>query len=109
MDPEKLGEQFNIEYDTMDTGARRYSHLVTARTKEGDYAGHMLWTSHSIRNIDVHPDFQRQGIATAMWQKGHELAAENARIPQPKHSARRTNEGDAWARAVGGRLPRRRD
>ena len=101
------GDQFNIEYDTQDTGASKYQHRITARLGD-EYAGHMLWTSKAIRNIDVDPQYARKGVAKAMWEHGHSLAEENARIPKPKHSAYRTDEGDAWARAVGGSLPRRK-
>jgi len=50
---------------------------------------------------------QRQGIASALWQRGHEIAAETRGVPAPKHSPQRTHSGELWARAVGGRLPRR--
>jgi hypothetical protein len=100
---EHLGVQFQYHPPEMGTG----SHRITAQSG-GKYAGHLLWSSTQVRNIDVAPTMQRQGIGTAMWNEGHRLAAENARIPKPKHSPDRTNEGDAWARSVGGRLPRRR-
>lgn len=104
---EKLsGIQFQYHPPEMGYG----NHRLTAHqeTESGkSYAGHLLWTSQGIRNIDVAPAVQRRGIATAMWNEGHRLAAENARIPQPKHSPDRTAAGDAWAHQVGGRLPRR--
>jgi len=76
----------------------------------GDLAdvAHMAWTSKGIQNIEVPPEHQRQGIGTALWNEGHRLAAEHARVPRPKHSADRTTAGDAWARSVGGRVPRRK-
>ena len=95
-----------FEYHPSEMGGE--SHRITARSG-GEYAGHLLWSSKQVRNIDVAPAMQRQGVGTAMWNEGHRLASENARIPQPKHSADRTNEGDAWARSVGGRLPRRKN
>ena len=58
--------------------------------------------SRKIRNIFVKPEFQRQGIATALWN----YAVENNLKPQ--HSVDRTNEGDAWAKSLGVRLPKRR-
>jgi hypothetical protein len=101
------GDMFDIEYDTKDTGASKYQHRITARLGN-EYAGHMLWTSKEIRNIEVDPEYARQGLATAMWRHGNKLAADNARIPKPQHSAVRTSEGDAWAKSVGGALPRRK-
>jgi hypothetical protein len=97
----------DVQFQYHPPGMGNESHRLTAE-RGGKYAGHLLWTSKQIRNIDVAPTMQRQGIATGMWNEGHRLAAENARIPAPKHSADRTTEGDAWARSVGGRLPRRK-
>jgi GNAT superfamily N-acetyltransferase len=98
---EKLGVQFDYE---------RYGseHNVIARTPEGGFVGNMRWSAKQVRNVMVNPEHQRQGVGTAMWNEGQRLAETNARIPAPKHSPDRTNEGDAWARSVGGRLPRRK-
>jgi hypothetical protein len=60
-----------------------------------------------IKGIYTSPQFQRQGVASSMWQEGHRLAEGTRGVPAPKHSPQRTTAGDAWARAVGGRLPRR--
>jgi hypothetical protein len=98
-----------FHYDTPDLGESKTVHRITARGGPlYNELGSMLWQSKSIRNIGVSPGLERRGIATAMWHEGHRLAGENARIPQPKHSADRTKSGDAWARSVGGRLPRRK-
>ncbi|WP_425592352.1 hypothetical protein, partial [Dermacoccus nishinomiyaensis] len=51
--------------------------------------------------MGVHPDHRRKGLATEMWQ--HALSAG---VPI-KHSPRRSDSGDAWARSVGGDLPDR--
>jgi hypothetical protein len=104
------GDQFRMEYLTRDTGGSKPRHVVKAFLGDGDTPlGSMGWTSDGITSIDVYdPNNTRKGIATAMWEHGHRLAEENARIPKPKHSSDRTREGDAWARAVGGRLPRRK-
>jgi len=103
---EKISDvQFRYHGPSMGYG----SHRLTAHVGGSDTsAGHLLWSGQGIRNIMVEPELQRRGIGTAMWNEGHRLASENARIPKPKHSPDRTNEGDAWARGVGGRLPRRR-
>jgi hypothetical protein len=89
-------------------GEGRYIHQLTARTERGSQLGTMLWSNKQVLNIGVSADQQRRGVATALWNEGHRLAGEVQRIPQPKHSADRTNAGDAWARSVGGRLPRRK-
>lgn len=98
------GLQFQYHPPSMGYG----SHRLTAHLgDESTSAGHLLWNSRGIRNIAVSPDLQRQGVGTALWNEGHRLASENARIPKPKHSADRTDDGNAWAKSVGGRLPRR--
>ena len=93
-----------FHYDNPYEGGSTKRHRILAK-RGGEDVGQMIWTHRSIEEIGAMP--RRQGIATAMWQEGHRLAAENARIPKPKHSAQRTTEGDAWARSVGGPLPRR--
>jgi hypothetical protein len=82
-------------------------HNVIARDTAGGFVGNMRWSNKQVRNVMVNPEHQRQGVATAMWQEGHRLASENQRIPAPRHSPDRTSAGDAWAKSVGGRLPRR--
>lgn len=60
-----------------------------------------------IKGVYTAPEYQRQGIASALHQKAQEIAGETRGVPAPRHSSFRTNSGDAWARSVGGRLPRR--
>ena len=97
-----------FQYHTVDLGAPKPHHRLAAISSSGNQVGTMLWTSKEISNIGVVPGQERRGIATALWNEGHRMAAENARVPQPKHSADRTVSGDRWARSVGGRLPRRK-
>jgi GNAT superfamily N-acetyltransferase len=59
-----------------------------------------------IKGVYTEAAHQRQGHASALFQQGHEIAAETRGVPKPRHSTFRTSSGDAWARAVGGRLPR---
>jgi hypothetical protein len=101
---EHLSMQFDYEKPE---GEGRYIHKLIARTERGNQLGTMLWSNKQVLNIGVSADQQRRGVATALWNEGHRLAGEVQRIPQPKHSPDRTNAGDAWARSVGGRLPRR--
>ena len=91
---------------TEDTGAAKPTHHVDAMSGQ-DRVGRMSWNHRSIRNIDVEPQSQRQGVATQMWQHGQSLAADTRSIPKPKHSADRTDQGDSWAKSVGGQVPRR--
>ena len=71
--------------------------------------GWMQWRDEDgrIEHISVNNDMRRQGIATAMWNRAHQLSEERG-IPAPQHSPIRTTEGDAWAKKVGGNIPRLR-
>lgn len=73
-------------------------------------AGEMTWKKKggTILRVEVPSIFQRRGVATALYGEAKRIASENARVPQPKHSNDRTREGDAWAKAVGGKLPRKK-
>jgi hypothetical protein len=105
---QKLNE-IQFQYDSPDLGESKPTHRLRALAgPTGTQVGEMLWNAQGIRNVGVGEQFQRRGVATALWSEGHRLAGQNARIPAPKHSADRTKAGDAWARSVGGRLPRRK-
>lgn len=71
--------------------------------------GWMQWkdSTGEIDHILVNWDSRRKGIATMLWNRAHELAAERG-ITAPRHSARRSREGNAWAKSVGGDLPRKK-
>lgn len=62
-------------------------------------------TRGSVTWVETHPRYRRQGLATEMWKKAQEVAQSNEQIPEPEHSNTRTEQGDAWARKVGGRVP----
>jgi acetyltransferase (GNAT) family protein len=70
----------------------------------------LLWhhKTGQISNIGVPEQFQRQGIATAMYGKAKEIAGETRGVRPPRHSPDRTEAGEAWARSLGERLPKRR-
>jgi GNAT superfamily N-acetyltransferase len=60
-----------------------------------------------ISGVYTVPEHQRQGVATALYQQGQEIASKTRGVPTPRHSEQRTRSGDAWARSVGGHLPGR--
>ena len=60
--------------------------------------------SGEILGVDVIESLRRKGIATAMWDRAHR-EAEKRELTYPEHSAKRTTEGDRWAKSVGGHLP----
>lgn len=53
-----------------------------------------------VGNIDVEPEFQRKGIATAMWNYAKQSGF------QPAHSPQRTPAGEAWAKSTGDATPK---
>lgn len=100
-----LGPQFDMVYSPPEMGANYHS----VKADLGDQSAELRWDAKKIRNIEVPEQFQRQGVATAMWDEAHRLSAGSSRIPAPKHSPDRTDSGDAWAQSVGGKLPRRKN
>lgn len=45
--------------------------------------------------VEVHPDYRRKGIATAMWEYA------KAQGLNPTHELIKTEDGNVWALAVG--------
>lgn len=91
----------------------RYSQVVLAVTEDGrtevrmhlleaDF-GHIMWEDGSgeCYALQVDPGRRRQGLGTRLWR------AADAVHPI-RHSAWRTDDGDALARSIGGELPPRR-
>jgi len=69
--------------------------------------GTLSWDpSGEIKNIQVKPENRRQGIATKMLRMA-EFETARRGTPPIQHSSRRTDDGDAWAKSVGGKLPPR--
>ena len=80
------------------------AHIVEA-SKDGNPIGKLVWSAKTreIRNIEVSDQYRRQGVATGMWNYAQSLDS-----PKPRHSSDRTDAGDAWARSVSSRLPKRK-
>lgn len=113
----KLRFQHTKEHDWSDESKM----VHTLRAYNGnDYLGYMEWggafeapdTEGSITSIEVHPEHQRKGVATALWNEGHRIARifsdprtypdPRDRVPAPAHSAGRTRAGEAWSRTTSG-------
>lgn len=89
-----------------------YRREVLAATEDGrrDVEVHILegpgarlrWEvlTGEVYSLWVHPDHRRQGRASELWRRAGEIA-------EVRHSAWRTDDGDAFARAMGGELPPR--
>lgn len=81
---------------------RRGEHVIVAHHPEApsggwdNHAGHLSWFADNgeVGGVEVHPDFQRRGLATEMWRQARELQ------PDLHHSEALTPDGQAWARKV---------
>lgn len=108
-DTRRFGD-YELRYRTRDQAHDDWNsgnHFIEAfHPDEDEPVARMTWggsrNPNRIQGLDVRPAHRRNGLATAMWEWGQEMT------PRPKHSDERTNDGDAWARSVGGPLPRRR-
>lgn len=70
--------------------------------------GHLSWNKTSegakVSDVFVSRDYRHQGVATSMYQ--HATRANGRPL---SHSAYRTDDGEGWARTVGGAMPPRRE
>ena len=104
LSPQQFGD-YELRHRLEDQGERRPRHVIEAFPSGADRpVGRLSWygTTGTVANVDVDEEHSRRGVATAMWKMGQEAR------PRPKHSGDRTTMGDAWARKVGGRIPRNR-
>lgn len=78
-------------------------HVVNAKHRASNaLVGELVWTEPKgrVEGIQVHPDHQHAGVATAMWNEAKRYAADNE-VAEPHHSDTQTKEGRAWAKKVG--------
>ena len=116
LSPQQFGE-YTLSYHPPDEDTPR--HRIIAEHPEGikytrtpgsdkveplGFAGSMNWhpKSREVTSVHVQEEHRRKGVATAMWNMAQ------AASPKPRHSDDRTDAGDAWSKAVGGRRPARR-
>lgn len=109
LSPQQFGD-YSIEYVGHEKpwAGQIGHHQVVAKDSAGAQVGKMVWKSGSripgeVDDIRVKDEHRRKGLATAMWN----YASSSGIKPSPKHSAQRTDEGDAWSKTIGGRRPRR--
>lgn len=82
-------------------------HQVTAHA-DNKPVGVLEWAgSGHIENVKVFAEHRRKGIATALLNESRRVAQEKG-LESPRHSARRSESGDAWARSLGEPLPERK-
>jgi GNAT superfamily N-acetyltransferase len=56
--------------------------------------------------VRTHQDYRGLGVASTLWEKAKKLSADTG-IREPIHSKHRTDAGEAWAKKVGGTIPKR--
>ena len=78
-----------------------YHALIVTDPKTGKRVAHLKWSTFNsqIESVSVRKEYRRQGVATALL--AHARTTEKVR-----HSATRTEAGDAWAHAVDKRVPK---
>ena len=72
--------------------------------------GFITWhpKTGSVEYVRTHENYRGLGVASTLWERASKLSADTG-IRAPKHSRHRTEEGDVWAKSVGGELPKRAD
>lgn len=81
-----------------------------AHTETGPWrVGEMRWhhKTGEILGISTYEPWRRQGVATHMLGEARRIAGETRGVRPPQHSPDRTDAGEAWARSLGERLPKR--
>lgn len=100
----KRGKQFpyTYHYQTVpSSNGLETHHAVIASHPEEGQIGHLVWHPEGeIQDVHVNEPHRRKGVATGMFDYAKKL-----KVKAPEHSELRSEEGDAWARAVGGNIP----
>jgi hypothetical protein len=74
-------------------------HSLTAH-KEGKEVGELHWGRQTgeVSQIRTRPFGFRKGLGTALWDRAHEIAAENPdTVTAPQHSPVQTEHGMGWS------------
>lgn len=100
------GVQFSHgEWERHSRGTTRRGYEVVAEHPQFGRVGEMQLADPDPQGrreiLDMGVLFKRQGIGTGMYRHAQDEGL------NPAHSSWRTDEGDAWARRVGGDLPER--
>jgi GNAT superfamily N-acetyltransferase len=68
--------------------------------------GYIEWdkSTGEIEKVFVGKPYRRQGLGTHLWELAVERAEKHG-AAHPEHSSRRSKEGDAFARSIGGYIP----
>lgn len=78
-------------------------HVLSVHHK-GDAKGNMMWDQNGrVDWVGIDPREQRQGHGSALWEAGQSLADREPAVPRPLHSETQTEQGQQWAKKVGGK------
>lgn len=80
-------------------------HRIDLMNKKGA-VGYIEWDMDSgeVEKVYVGTPYRRLGVGTHLWELAVDWAKEHDQV-EPEHSSRRTKEGDAFARSIGGHIP----
>lgn len=102
---------FDFDFDLLKS---RYSnndgtHRIDLSNPQGA-VGYIEWDEDGgeVTKIYVGDKLRRRGVGTYLWELATEWSEQNGADP-PEHSDRRSQDGDAFARAIGGYIPTLRD
>lgn len=92
------GRQFEPKFRYVD---RNLHHSIEAYDGLTDL-GSLDWHKKTgeITSVITEKPYRRMGLATDMLKEAHRISAENG-FATPTHSDTRTDDGDAWAQAMG--------
>jgi len=100
------GEQFNGYKMKFTPGDGDTLHRVDALHK-GQSVGYLDWHPYhqegELQHIEVSPEHQRKGVATAMWN----FAKRQEDGDFLTHGRERTDAGEAWAKSTKEPMPKR--
>ena len=94
-------DEQGVPTNWVDTDPAQGHHMLTALAPNNRTVGWMHWDKGVIRKIDVNDNWKRSGLGRRMWERASEIT------PGLSHSDNRTDEGQGFAKAVGGPLPER--
>ena len=72
--------------------------------------GYIEWDADDgeVNKIYVGDKLRRQGLGTHLWELADDYSKANSLI-RPEHSSKRTYDGEQFAQAIGGYIPRLTD
>lgn len=78
-------------------GDNNGSHLIEAYQNKIGPVAHLEWGAQTgkVLNVQVDPEHQRKGLATAMWDKAHTVG-----VNTPVHSLGLSAEGAKWKKSL---------